>query len=84
MDLCNSLPVSMTDLMPRAANRSDTERRETFRLAAAPSVVNILNYFRGEPATSPTRTRLRSRAQDRNRVANRLPAFRYAGWMRRR
>jgi D-3-phosphoglycerate dehydrogenase / 2-oxoglutarate reductase len=55
MDLCDPLPVSMTDPMLDAPRTVLTphmawQTRETFRRAAAMSVENILNYFRGEPS----------------------------------
>jgi|GraSoiStandDraft_13_1057314.scaffolds.fasta_scaffold37949_1 phosphoglycerate dehydrogenase-like enzyme len=55
MDLCHPLPVSMTDPMLDAPRTVLTphmawQTRETFRRAAAVSVENILNYFRGEPS----------------------------------
>jgi phosphoglycerate dehydrogenase-like enzyme len=55
MDLCDPLPVSMTDPMLDAPRTVLTphmawQTRETFRRAAAMSVDNILNYFRGEPS----------------------------------
>jgi phosphoglycerate dehydrogenase-like enzyme len=55
MDLCDPLPVSMTDPMLDAPRTVLTphmawQTRETFRHAAAMSVENILNYFRGEPS----------------------------------
>jgi D-3-phosphoglycerate dehydrogenase / 2-oxoglutarate reductase len=55
MDLCDPLPVSMTDPMLDAPRTVLTphmawQTRETFRLAATMSVENILNYFRGEPS----------------------------------
>ena len=55
MDLCDPLPVSMTDPMLDAPRTILTphmawQTRETFRRAAAMSVDNILNYFRGEPS----------------------------------
>lgn len=55
MDLCHPLPVSMTDPMLDAPRTVLTphmawQTSETFRRAAAMSVENILNYFRGEPS----------------------------------
>jgi phosphoglycerate dehydrogenase-like enzyme len=55
MDLCDPLPVSMTDPMLDAPRTVLTphmawQTRETFRRAAATSVENILNYYRGEPS----------------------------------
>jgi len=55
IDLCDPLPVSMTDPMLDAPRTVLTphmawQTRETFRLAATMSVENILNYFRGEPS----------------------------------
>jgi D-3-phosphoglycerate dehydrogenase / 2-oxoglutarate reductase len=55
MDLCDPLPVAMTDPMLDAPRTVLTphmawQTTETFRLAAAMSVENILNYFRGEPS----------------------------------
>jgi phosphoglycerate dehydrogenase-like enzyme len=55
IDLCHPLPVSMTDPLldaPRAilTPHMAWQTSETFRLAAAMSVENILNYFRGEPS----------------------------------
>jgi len=55
MDLCHPLPVSMTDPMLEAPRTLLTphmawQTQETFRRAAAMSVENILNYFRGEPS----------------------------------
>jgi phosphoglycerate dehydrogenase-like enzyme len=55
MDLCDPLPVSMTDPMLDAPRTVLTphmawQTSETFRRAAAMSVDNILNYFRGEPS----------------------------------
>ena len=55
MDLCDPLPVSMTDPMLDAPRTVLTphmawQTSETFRLAATMSVENILNYFRGEPS----------------------------------
>jgi phosphoglycerate dehydrogenase-like enzyme len=55
MDLCDPLPVSMTDPMLAAPRTVLTphmawQTRETFRRAAAMTVENILNYFRGEPS----------------------------------
>lgn len=54
MDLCDPLPVSMTDPMLDAPRTVLTphmawQTGETFRRAAVMSVENILNYFRGEP-----------------------------------
>jgi phosphoglycerate dehydrogenase-like enzyme len=54
MDLCDPLPVSMTDPMLDAPRTVLTphmawQTSETFRRAAAMSVENILSYFRGEP-----------------------------------
>ncbi|HEX2226013.1 MAG TPA: NAD(P)-dependent oxidoreductase [Candidatus Binatia bacterium] len=53
MDLCDPLPVSMTDPMLEAPRTVLTphmawQTKETFRLAATMSVENILSYFRGE------------------------------------
>ena len=55
MDLCDPLPVSMSDPMldaPRAVLTPHMawQTKETFRRAAVMSVENILNYFRGEPS----------------------------------
>jgi len=55
MDLCDPLPVSMTDPMLDAPRTVLTphmawQTRETFRRAATMSVENILNYFRGQPS----------------------------------
>jgi phosphoglycerate dehydrogenase-like enzyme len=55
MDLCDPLPVSMSDPMLDAPRTVLTphmawQTNETFRRAAAVSVENILNYFRGEPS----------------------------------
>jgi D-3-phosphoglycerate dehydrogenase / 2-oxoglutarate reductase len=55
MDLCDPLPVSMTDPMLDAPRTVLTphmawQTRETFCRAAAMSVDNIFNYFRGEPS----------------------------------
>jgi len=55
MDLCDPLPVSMTDPMLDAPRTVLTphmawQTGETFRRAAVMSVKNILNYFRGEPS----------------------------------
>ena len=55
MDLCDPLPVSMTDPVLDAPRTVLTphmawQTHETFRRAAAMSVENILNYFRGEPS----------------------------------
>jgi phosphoglycerate dehydrogenase-like enzyme len=55
MDLCDPLPVSMSDPMLDAPRTVLTphmawQTRETFRRAAAMSVENILNYFRGKPS----------------------------------
>jgi D-3-phosphoglycerate dehydrogenase / 2-oxoglutarate reductase len=55
MDLCDPLPVSMTDPMLDAPCTVLTphmawQTKETFRAAATMSVENILNYFRGEPS----------------------------------
>ena len=55
MDLCDPLPVSMTDPMLAAPRTVLTphmawQTSETFRRAAAVSLENILNYFRGEPS----------------------------------
>lgn len=55
MDLCHPLPVSMTDPMLDAPRTLLTphmawQTEETFRRAAAMSVENILNYFRGAPS----------------------------------
>jgi phosphoglycerate dehydrogenase-like enzyme len=55
MDLCDPLPVSMTDPMLDAPRTVLTphmawQTRQTFRRAATMSVENILNYFRGEPS----------------------------------
>ena len=55
MDLCDPLPVSMTDPMLDAPRTVLTphmawQTSETFRRAATMSVENILNYFRGEPS----------------------------------
>ena len=55
MDLCDPLPVSMTDPMLDAPRTVLTphmawQTHETFRCTAAMSVENILNYFRGEPS----------------------------------
>jgi len=53
MDLCDPLPVSMTDPMLDAPRTVLThmawQTKETFR-AATMSVENILNYFRDEPS----------------------------------
>jgi phosphoglycerate dehydrogenase-like enzyme len=53
MDLCDPLPVSMTDPMLDAPRTVLTphmawQTSETFRRAASMSVENILNYFRGD------------------------------------
>ncbi len=55
MDLCDPLPVSMTDPMLAAPRTVLTphmawQTRETFRRASAMSVENILHYFRGKPS----------------------------------
>ena len=55
MDLCDPLPVSMNDPMldvPRTVLTPHMawQTEETFRRAAAVSVDNILNYFRGAPS----------------------------------
>ena len=55
MDLCDPLPVAMTDPMLAAPRTVLTphmawQTKETFSHAAAMSVDNILNYFRGEPS----------------------------------
>ena len=55
MDLCDPLPVSMTDPMLDAPRTVLTphmawQTRETFLRAATISVENILNYFRGAPS----------------------------------
>jgi phosphoglycerate dehydrogenase-like enzyme len=55
MDLCDPLPVEMTDPMLAAPRTVLTphmawQTRETFRRAAAMSVENILNYFRAKPS----------------------------------
>jgi glycerate dehydrogenase len=55
MDLCDPLPVAMTDPMLDAPRTVLTphmawQTRETFRRAAAVSVENIVNYFRGQPS----------------------------------
>ena len=55
MDLCDPLPVSMTDPMLDAPRTVLTPRmawqtRETFHPADTVSVENILNYFHGEPS----------------------------------
>jgi phosphoglycerate dehydrogenase-like enzyme len=55
MDLCDPLPVSMTDPILDAPRTVLTphmawQTTETFRRAATLSVENILNYFRGEPS----------------------------------
>ena len=55
MDLCDPLPVAMTDPMLAAPQTVLTppmawQTRETFRDAAAVSVEDIVNYFRGEPS----------------------------------
>src|ERR1044071_1636734 len=55
MDLCDPLPVSMTDPMLDAPRTVLTppmawQTRETFRRAATMSVENILNYIRGQPS----------------------------------
>jgi D-3-phosphoglycerate dehydrogenase / 2-oxoglutarate reductase len=54
MDLCDPLPVSMSDPMLDAPRTVLTphmawQTSETFRRAATMSVDNILNYFRGQP-----------------------------------
>ena len=54
MDLCDPLPVSMTDPMLNAPRTVLTphmawQTKETFRAAAVMSVENISNYFRGQP-----------------------------------
>ena len=54
MDLCDPLPVSMTDPMLDAPRTVLTphmawQTKETFRAAAVMSVENISNYFRGQP-----------------------------------
>ena len=54
MDLCDPLPVSMSDPLLDAPRTVLTphmawQTHETFRRAAGMSVDNILNYFRGEP-----------------------------------
>jgi phosphoglycerate dehydrogenase-like enzyme len=63
MDLCDPLPVAMTDPMLDAPRTVLTphmawQTTETFRLAAAMSVENILNYFRGEPSNVANRDAL--------------------------
>src|SRR5262249_11702150 len=55
MDLCDPLPVSMADPMLDAPRTVLTphmawQTTETFRHAAAMSVANIVNYFRGQPS----------------------------------
>jgi len=55
MDLCDPLPVSMTDPMLDAPRTVLTphmawQTSETFCRAATMSVENILNYFRGQPS----------------------------------
>ncbi|HEY7167444.1 MAG TPA: NAD(P)-dependent oxidoreductase [Candidatus Binatia bacterium] len=55
MDLCDPLPVAMSDPILDAPRTVLTphmawQTRETFRRAAAVSVENILNYFCGEPS----------------------------------
>jgi phosphoglycerate dehydrogenase-like enzyme len=55
MDLCDPLPVSMTDPILDAPRTVLTphmawQTRETFHRAASRSVENILNYFRGHPS----------------------------------
>jgi phosphoglycerate dehydrogenase-like enzyme len=55
MDLCDPLPVSMSDPILAAPRTVLTphmawQTGETFRRAATMSVENILNYFRGEPS----------------------------------
>jgi phosphoglycerate dehydrogenase-like enzyme len=55
MDLCDPLPVSITDPMLDAPRTVLTphmawQTTETFRRAAAMSVENIVNYFRGNPS----------------------------------
>lgn len=55
MDLCDPLPVSMTDPMLDAPRTILTphmawQTSETFHRAATMSIDNILNYFRGEPS----------------------------------
>jgi len=55
MDLCDPLPVSMTDPILDAPRTVLTphmgwQTKETFRRAAAMSVDNILRYFSGTPA----------------------------------
>jgi phosphoglycerate dehydrogenase-like enzyme len=55
MDLCDPLPVSMSDPILDAPRTVLTphmawQTGETFRRAASMSVENILNYFRGEPS----------------------------------
>jgi phosphoglycerate dehydrogenase-like enzyme len=54
-DLCDPLPVSMTNPMldaPRTVltPHMASQTRETFQRAATMSVENILNYFRGQPS----------------------------------
>ena len=53
MDLCDPLPVSMSDPMldaPRTVLTHMTwQTRETFQRAAVMLVENFLNYFRGKP-----------------------------------
>jgi phosphoglycerate dehydrogenase-like enzyme len=55
MDLCDPLPVSMSDPILDAPRTVLTphmawQTRETFHRAAGMSVENILNYFRGQPS----------------------------------
>jgi len=55
MDLCDPLPVSMTDPILAAPRTVLTphmawQTSETFRRAATMSIDNIVKYFRGEPA----------------------------------
>jgi len=71
MDLCDPLPVSMTDPMLEAPRTILTphmawQTKETFRRAARMSVDNILNYFRGEPSRVANPEALKvSRARER-------------------
>jgi phosphoglycerate dehydrogenase-like enzyme len=69
MDLCDPLPVSMTDPMLDAPRTVLTphmawQTSETFRRAASTCVENILNYFRGEPSHVANQSRSKFRAHD--------------------
>jgi phosphoglycerate dehydrogenase-like enzyme len=69
IDLCDPLPVGMTDPILDAPRTVLTphmawQTRETFHRAATISVENILNYFSGEPKTLAILTRSKFPARD--------------------